>query len=250
MAATLYAVPASHPCAAVEKALQLKGIEYRRVDIPPVAHKPVQYALFGRGTVPGLRLDGRKIIGSREIMRALDDAVPEPPLLPADEKERKSVGLAEQWGDEVLQPIGAAGRSGWRCGARPSRWRPTARARALPIPDAVTRADRAAGRARRAEASTTATELNVRADLRALDQHLARVERWMDHDVVGGEQPNAADLQIGSGLALLLTIEDVERAFGERRACELARRWFPDYPGHVPAGALPAEWFRERTAAG
>ena len=105
MAATLYAVPASHPCAAVEKALQLKGIEYRRVDIPPVAHKAVQKALFGRGTVPGLVLDGRKILGSREIMRALDDAVPEPPLLPADEKERKSVGLAEEWGDEVLQPM-------------------------------------------------------------------------------------------------------------------------------------------------
>ena len=47
MAATLYAVPASHPCAAVEKALQLKGIEYRRVDIPPVAHKAVQKVLFG-----------------------------------------------------------------------------------------------------------------------------------------------------------------------------------------------------------
>ena len=85
-----------------------------------------------------------------------------------------------------------------------------------------------------------ATDLNVRADLRALDQHLARVERWMDHDVVGGDAPNAADLQIGSGLALLLTIEDVERAHRASGApCELARRWFPDYPGRVPAGALP-----------
>src|SRR6185436_2962569 len=87
------------------------------------------------------------------------------------------------------------------------------------------------------------SELNVRADLAALDHHLARVERWMAHDVVGGSSPNAADLQIGSGLALLLTIEDVANAFGDRDACTLARRWFPDYPGHVPAGALPAAWF-------
>ena len=105
MAATLYAVPASHPCAAVEKALQLKGVEYRRVDVPPVAHKAIQYALFGGSTVPGLVLDGEKILGSRKIMRALDERVPEPRLLPADEKERKSVGLAEEWGDEVLQPL-------------------------------------------------------------------------------------------------------------------------------------------------
>ena len=83
----------------------------------------------------------------------------------------------------------------------------------LPIPDAVTRLT--APLVARAEQRINAgTELNVRADLRALDHHLARVERWMDHDVVGGEQPNAADLQIGSGLALLLTIEDVANAFG------------------------------------
>ena len=70
----------------------------------------------------------------------------------------------------------------------------------------------------------------------------------MEHDVVGGAQPNAADLQIGSGLALLLTIEDVANAFGARPPVDLARRWFPDYPGHVPAGVFPAEWFRARTS--
>src|SRR3954447_1752064 len=73
VAATLYAVPASHPCAAVERALELKGIAYRRVDLPPVAHKGIQQALFGGGTVPGLALDGRRILGSRPIIRALDE---------------------------------------------------------------------------------------------------------------------------------------------------------------------------------
>lgn len=248
MAATLYAVPASHPCAAVEKALQLKGIEYRRVDIPPVAHKPVQKALFGGSTVPGLRLDGRKLLGSRAIMRALDEVAPEPPLLPADEKERKAVGLAEQWGDEVLQPL--VRRVIWVALRRSPASMPSfGSGSRLPVPDAVTRLT-APLVARAEQRINSASELNVRADLAALDQHLARVERWMEHDVVGGAQPNAADLQIGSGLALLLTVEDVSNAFGSRRAAELARRWFPDYPGHVPAGVLPAEWFRGRTAAG
>src|SRR3954470_22248918 len=76
VAATLYAVPASHPCAAVERALQLKGLPYRRVDVPPVAHKGVQRLLFGGGTVPGLVLDGRRILGSRAIVRALETKVP------------------------------------------------------------------------------------------------------------------------------------------------------------------------------
>jgi glutathione S-transferase len=248
VAATLYAVPASHPCAAVEKALQLKGIEYRRVDIPPVAHKPVQRVLFGRGTVPGLRLDGRRIVGSREIIRALEDAVPEPPLLPADEKRRKAVGLAEQWGDEVLQPLGR--RVIWvALGRSPASVPSYGAGSRLPVPGAVARAT--APLVARAERKINdATDVNVRADLRALDQHLARVERWIEHDVVGGERPNAADLQIGAGLALILTVGDVADAFGDRRAFDLARRWFPDYPGHVPSGALPAEWFPERTAAG
>jgi glutathione S-transferase len=248
VAATLYAVPASHPCAAIEKALQLKGVEYRRVDVPPVAHKLVLYALFGRGTVPGLVLDGEKIVGSRAIVRALEELVAEPRLLPADEKERKSVGLAEEWGDEVLQPL--ARRLIWLALRRsPSSLPSYGQGSRLPLPDAVSRlgAPLVAAAEQRISA---ATELNVRADLAALGHHLARVERWMDHDVVGGEQANAADLQIGAGLALLLTIEDVASAFGTRRACELARRWFPDYPGHVPAGALPAEWFRERAAPG
>ena len=150
MAATLYAVPASHPCAAVEKALQLKGIEYRRVDIPPVAHKAVQKALFGRGTVPGCGSTGARSSARATIMRALDDAVPEPPLLPADEKERKSVGLAEEWGDEVLQPL--ARRIIWVALRRSPDVDGVLRRRLLaPDPRRGHAAHGAAGRPRRAE---------------------------------------------------------------------------------------------------
>ena len=90
MAATLYAVPASHPCACVERALQLKAVAYRRIDLPPVAHKAIQKALFGGSTVPGLVLDGEKILGSRHIIRALEEKAPEPPLLPSDREASAS----------------------------------------------------------------------------------------------------------------------------------------------------------------
>jgi glutathione S-transferase len=240
VAATLYAVPASHPCAAVEKALQLKGVEYRRVDIPPVAHKVVQYALFGQGTVPGLVLDGEKVIGSRAIIRRLEERAPEPPLLPADEKERKSVELAEEWGDEVLQPL--ARRVIWVALARSPASLPSyGKDSRLAIPAPVQRLS-APLIALAERKINDASDLNVRADLRALDHHLARVERWIDHDVVGGSQPNAADLQIGSSLALLMTLGDVRPLIDARPAAELPQRHFADFPCHAPAGVLPAGW--------
>jgi glutathione S-transferase len=210
VAATLYAVPASHPCAAVERALQLKGIEYRRIDVPPVAHKAIQFALFRGDTVPGLVLDSRRVLGSRAIVRALEERTPEPRLLPADDKERKSVELAEGWGDEVQQPL--VRRVIWSALRRsPASVASYSEGSKLPIPAPVAR---------------------LSAPL------IARAEQRL----------NAADLQIGSGLALLLTVEDVASPFGGRPASELAERWFPGYPGRVPSGVLPAEWFRGRTS--
>ena len=240
MAATLYAVPASHPCACVERALQLKGVAYRRFDWLPVAHKPIQLAMFGGGTVPGLVLDGRRVLGSRAAVRALEEVAPAPALLPDGEKERKPIELAEEWGDEVLQPL--VRRVLWAAlrrapGAMPSYGEGSG----LRVPAALARlsAPLIAEAERRIN---RASDLNVRADLASLPHHLGRIDRWIEHDVIGGEQPNAADLQIASGLRLLLTIEDVAAAVGSRPAVALARRWFERFPGRAPAGALPAGW--------
>jgi glutathione S-transferase len=240
VAATLYAVPASHPCACVERALQLKAIEYRRVDIPPVAHKLVQKALFGGSTVPGLVLDGRKVLGSRPIIRALEETAAEPPLLPADPKERKSVELAEGWGDEVLQPL--VRRVIWAALRRAPAAIPSySEGSKLFVPAPVARLS-APLIARAEQRINAASDLNVRADLVHLANHLARVDRWIEHAVIGGERPNAADLQIGAGLRLLLTIDDVASVVGSRPASQLAFKWFPRYPGRVPSGVLPAAW--------
>src|SRR3954447_9140455 len=52
----LYVIPGSHPCVAVEAALNLKGLAYERVDLLPGASIPIQLARFGRRTVPGRSL--------------------------------------------------------------------------------------------------------------------------------------------------------------------------------------------------
>jgi glutathione S-transferase len=239
--AKLYVVPASHPCACVEHALRLKGVEYERVDLIPVAHKLLQQLRFGAATVPGIVFaDGEKVAGSRAIVRNLEHRAPDPPLLPADARERRPVEEAEEWGDEVLQPL--VRRVIWRALVRRPDAMPsyTVDSR-LPIPAPLARLSGPLV-ARAETAIHKAGDANVRADLANLDWHLDRVDGWIADGVMDGERPNAADLQVGAGLRLLLTIEDLAPRIDARPAGRLARRWFPDYPGRTPADTLPPEW--------
>src|SRR3954463_16772659 len=118
VAIDLYVVHGSHPCAAVERALELKGLPFRRIELPPPLHAAFQRVRFGARTVPAMRLDsGEKVSGSREILRRLEEIAPEPPLWPADGEgrarvprpagggDRAFVRRAGGWGDEVSQPI-------------------------------------------------------------------------------------------------------------------------------------------------
>ena len=147
-AATLYALPASHPCAAVALALRLKGVDFRRVDMIPVLSKVQQYAKFRGLTVPAIEFDdGEKVLGSREILRALEHRAPDPPLLPADARERRAVEEAERWGDEVLQPL--ARRLAWAALVRDTGSMMGFAADAdLPVPDALVRVSGPARRPR------------------------------------------------------------------------------------------------------
>ena len=65
----LYVLPGSHPCAAVEAALKLKAIEYDRVDLLPSTELLIGRLRYGGTTVPGMRFDGERLVGSRTIMR-------------------------------------------------------------------------------------------------------------------------------------------------------------------------------------
>ncbi len=56
--------------------------------------------------------------------------------------------------------------------------------------------------------------------------------------VIDGEQPNAADLQIGATIRVLLPIADLRPLLAGNAAERIALRFFPEYPGEVPAGRL------------
>jgi glutathione S-transferase len=249
-AATLYALPASHPCAAVALALRLKGVDFRRVDMIPIVSKVQQYARFRGFTVPAIEFDdGEKVLGSREILRALEHRAPDPPLLPADGNLRRGVEEAERWGDEVLQPL--ARRLAWAALLRSTGSMMGFAANAdLPVPDPLVKLT-APVVARASAYFNGASDPAVRADLINLDFHLDRADRWIETGAAGGspETPNAADLQLGSGIRLLLTIEDLAPRLEGRPCRDLAMRWFPEYPGRVPAGTLPREWLEARAPA-
>ena len=246
MTTVLYAFPASHPCAVVERALQLKDVPYRRVDMLP-GYSVLQRARFGASTVPGLQFDdGARVVGSRASLRALDERAPEPPLLPADGERRAHVERAEEWGDQVLQPL--ARRVVWAALRRSPGSLPSySEGSPLPVPRPVARLS-APLTALWGQTRNGAGDATVRADLLALPSHLARVDRWVEDGTLGGAEPNAADLQIGASLALLLTVGDLRPLLESRPSARLARRWFASYPGSVPADALPSAWLPASTA--
>ena len=240
MDARLYVIPGSHPSRTVIAMLDLKGIPYKRTDLMPVVSKGVLRAAgFGGITVPALKIDGRKLQGSREIARELDRIRPEPPLLPADPEARAAVERAEAWGDETLQP--AARRVLWNALRRDrsplASYSQGARL-GVPIGLAVKTGQPLVALSARLN---QATDENVRADLAALPGMLQRVDDWIAEGVLGGEQPNAADLQIAASLRLLMTLRDLREPIAARPAGALAMRFVPDYPGDAPP-ILPAAW--------
>jgi glutathione S-transferase len=91
-----------------------------------------------------------------------------------------------------------------------------------------------------------ATDEVVSTDLAALPGHLDRVDSWVEEGVLGGEQPNAADLQIGSSLRLLMSFGDTRGLVEGRRCAVLAERGFKPPGGSVPQGVLPAAWIPAR----
>jgi glutathione S-transferase len=240
MKARLYVNPGSHPCATVEAALALKSIDYDRVDLLPLAQVAVGPLRYGGRTVPGLRLDGERMVGSRTIMRKLDELVPAPPLLPAPgDPSYAQVLEAERWGDEVFQvvPRHILDVAFLR---RSSAMESYAGDAKLPLPRALMRPALPLT-ARLMALKNKATDASARVDIDALSAKLDRIDAWIADGLLGGDPPNAADLQIGSTIRLLHTIADLRPLIDGRPAARLTR-YFPPSAGEIPAGVLPAEW--------
>ncbi|MEK6277994.1 MAG: glutathione S-transferase N-terminal domain-containing protein [Actinomycetota bacterium] len=250
MKVRLYVIPASHPAMAAQLILKHKGIPYDRTDLMPGIHKGVLRALrFPGNTVPAMKVDGRRVQGSRAIARELDRLQPEPPLFPDDPEQRTAVEEAERFGDEDLQaPVR---RILWNAIKRDrSMLRSYSEGARLGIPVGLA-VRTAAPIVAAAVAYNKASDENVRADLAALPGMLNRIDDWCRAGVLNGEQLNAADFQIAPSLRLAMTLEDLRPAIERRPAGEMAMRVAPDYPGQAPP-ILPAAWLeplREQVSA-
>jgi glutathione S-transferase len=240
MDAKLYVFPGSHPCECAEAAIRLKRIDYRRVNLIPAFHKLVVRSHFPGTTVPALALDGERIVGSRAILRRLDELKPEPPLLPADPDLHARVEEAEAWGEDVLQAL--VRRVAW-AGLRrdTSAMLSYAGEAKMPLPRPLLKLG-ARPVAAFAARFNQAGDDEALADLRALPGHLDKVEAWMDDGVLGGDTPNVADLQIGSSIRLLGTFEDLRPLLAGRRCVRLGETGFAPAVGNIPAGTLPPDW--------
>jgi glutathione S-transferase len=237
----LHALAPSHPCAAVEVALRLKGLAYDRVELKVgrEGHGEQMAGIYGEGrtTVPGLLIDDEPVHGSNAILEALERLAPEPSLYPAALGDR--VSAAARWGDEELQDLGR--RLPW--GAlhfRPEAMGTFAGPDAPPL-DAVG-TDFAIRFVRAMWKYHHVTAAQLAEDLAGLPAKLDHVDGLIAEGVLGGATPNAADLQIGSTLSVLLTVGDVRPHVEGRPAAHVAHRYFDTRPGLVPAGAFPAGW--------
>lgn len=244
MGATLYTIEPSHPGHAARLMLERKGIEHRVVNLPPGTHaaalRPVG---FRRGTVPALRLDGKRVQGSRAISRFLDEVQDEPRLFPADPQERIRVEEAERWGDAILQPLPR----------RLTRWLALnstamrvhmAREAGIPAARVVGAANLPVAWffARRAEATDAE---RVRRAVLLLPALLDHVEELIAAGTIGTDEPNAADFQIAPSIRVLVSYQDLAPLIERRKAGRFATALLPSYPTSVPAGSVPAEWLEQ-----
>lgn len=238
MKAKLFVIPGSHPSMAARLMLERKGVPYKRVDLIPVVSKAVLKAQrFGDVTVPALKLDGRRVQGTRAIAEALDELRPEPPLIPADPQERAKMDEVERWADAELQAL--ARRTIWwalRRDRAPLGTYAEGARMGVPVGLAVKTGQPIVALAARFNA---ATDENLQRDLAGLPEALDRIDGLIADGTIGGDSPNLADYQVATCVRLLLTIEDLRPLIEGRPAAEHALRLMPDYPGRIPAGTLP-----------
>ena len=240
----LYSIPGSHPAAAARAMLEHKGIDHERVDLPPVVSRVLMRAAgFAGNRVPALKIDGRKVQGSRPISRELEALQPDPALFPADPERRAAVEEAERWGDEVFQQM-ARTITWWALKRHKSDQttflegaRPMARL-GMPSRIAAATSGPILAIAVRLNDSTDETVQKTLADIGPALDH---IDRLIDDGTLGGEQPNAADFQIGGSIALLMSFDDVRERIEPRPAAGLVRRLFPWYAGRVQP-SFPPEW--------
>jgi glutathione S-transferase len=238
MRAKLVGVVGSHPVISAELMLRFKGVEFSRFDLPNMTHKVILPLMRYRGsTVPVMTFEGRRISGTMKIARALEHAVPEPPLFP--EADREAIEAAEAWADAELQ-------DGVRQIARYATGKDSEAVAAfldgplLGVPEHIVRKAVPALRPV-VKLQLRTPEDTARTWLEALPAQLDRVDALLAEGVIGGERPNAADFQIAPSVRLMLCFDQLREHIDSRPAGRHARALVPEYRGRFRA-VLPAAW--------
>jgi glutathione S-transferase len=241
MGIKLYGTKPSPPAHSVRLMLESKGLDYEAIWLLPGLH-PVLLRTrgFRGGTVPAMKIDGRKVQESRAISRALDELEPEPPLFPDDPEKRLEVEEAERWGDEVLQDVPRR-IVRWLSVHRPETRVMIAKEIGVPLPKLAAWVNAPTARYM---ANKVDSDEEIRNAVAAVPEVLDHVDDLIAKGVIGGDPPNAADFQIATSVRALLTVRDLDRATQGRPAAEHAMRLVPQFGNDFPAGLLPAEVFR------
>lgn len=242
MKVKLYMFSGSNAVVTAQLMLAHKGIDYERVNLPPAAHAFILLALrFQTMTVPALKVDGRRIQGTRQISRFLDEIVPARPLFPADPDRRRAVEEAERWGEQFQNAI----RRIFYCMGRrdPSVFKNIMLAeRRFPMRPLLRVATPLI--IHLATAKHDAVDALGEVDVAELPARMDQIDAWIAQGVLNGPELNAADFQIAANLAAMLISEDGAPFVLGRPAEALARRVAPDYTGAIgkalPAGTMPA----------
>jgi glutathione S-transferase len=236
----LYMFPGSNSVYTGRLMLDHKEIDYATMTLMPGPHAFIMLGLgFPTMGVPALKIDGRKVQGTRAISLALDELVPDKPLFPADAEARKAVVRAERWGEElqnatrrIFYCIARRDRGAFPMLMTPGRTAPMRVALRVAAPLIV----------RLATGAHRATDEAARDDMALLPERLDQVDAWLAEGLLGGEQLNAADFQIAVNVSALMMSDDV-RPYIEGRPCAAyAARVAPEYQGRRLAAVLPPEW--------
>jgi len=247
MGIKLYGSLPSPPSHSARLMLERKGLDHKVIWLlPGMWPALLRTRGFRGGTVPAMKIDGRRIQGSVPIAHALESAKPEPALFPADPELRAEVEEAERWGDQVLQDVPRR-IVRWLSVHRPETKVMIAKEVGIPFPRFAAWINTPAAKHL---ANKVDADHQVQHAIAQVPEVLAHVDELIGEGVIGGDQPNAADLQISTSVRALLTIGDLDPVTRGRPAAELAMRYAPEFGIDFPPGLLPAEWLEPIRGSG
>ena len=239
MEATIYTMRISHPARTAELMLAHKGIEAEQVEIPLGSQRVMMRRHgFRGGTVPGLKLGGKRVIGTREIARALEEAQPDPPLYPSEPDAHDAVEVAELWGEQNWQPVPRR-IFRWAVSSDSELRTRMMKSMGAPAPSVVQWGVwplaqfylRYEGGGEKA----------ARRDVAELSANLDRIDSFIEDGTIGSTELNAADFQIATSTRVVMNFPQLRPLVEGRPAGKHAMRIAPDFGREMPV-KLPEDW--------